>query len=394
MNSPPLVRSSLLRLLSVLEWMLLGTVATAQIFAVIILNMPGALLTNGLGLAIIAGLGRIDLERRQAKICRAILEFGLAIGLVFVGRLPLPTVLFIVLTLRNCLQLRGWERGISTGLAFICSALAQARRLFEIGQHADLSFSQLGPIWLAVLLVSGLVVFFLHLLVNAALEERQSQVQLAAANERLRHYALKVEELAAVRERNRIARELHDALGHSLTVFSIHLEAILRLLDSDSERARLLLLELKQHNAETLQDVRSSVAALRADPLQGKSLEGAIADLVAEFQRSTGIEPELNIVLKQTLARALSFTVYRIIQESLTNICKYAAATRVSIAIAGTGPCLQVIVTDNGKGFELGQNTTGFGLQGMRERVLALTGQLNITTAPNQGCQIEVTLPF
>ncbi len=394
MNSSPPVRSSLLHLLSIVEWVLLGMVAAAQIFAVITRSAPGAILINGLGLAIIAGLGRIDLERRQAEIGRAILEFCLAIVLVFVGRMPLPAVLFIVLALRNCMRLQGWERAISTSLALIYIALSQTQRLFEIGQLAGLPLRQLGPIWIAVLLVSGLVVLFLHLLVEAALKEHRGQVQLADANERLRRYALKVEELAAVQERNRIARELHDALGHSLTAFSIHLEAALRLLESDPERAKALLSELKLLNATALQDVRESVAALRADPLQGRPLAVAIADLVAEFQHSTGIEPEFDIAVKQTLPRELSFAVYRIIQESLTNICKYAAATEVSIAIDRTDRHLKVAIADNGRGFELSQNKTGFGLQGMQERALALAGQLNVVTAPGRGCRVEAILPL
>ena len=151
---------------------------------------------------------------------------------------------------------------------------------------------------------------------------------------------------------------------------------------------------MKQLNAKTLQEVRQSVTALRSDPLQKQSLSEAIASLVAEFQRSTGILPTSTIQLDRPLSREQNVAIYRIVQESLTNICKYAAATEVNIAIVQSAIHLQVIVEDNGKGFDISQNTTGFGLQGMQERALAMSGQLEIVTALGRGCRVELVLPI
>lgn len=266
--------------------------------------------------------------------------------------------------------------------------------MFHQNLPIKVSLDQLGAVWIGFLLVFGLVILFLHLLVDAALKERQGQEQLTAANDRLRQYALRVEELATVQERDRIARDIHDSLGHSLTVYGIHLEAALRLLRSNPTKAEALLLEVKQLNSKTLQEVRQSVTALRSDPLRERSLTAAIADLVTEFQRSTDIPPTCIIQLKSPLFRELSVVIYRIVQESLTNICKYATATEVSVSIVQSATHLQVSIQDNGKGFELSQNTTGFGLQGMQERTLALSGQLEIITAPNQGCLMNVIFPI
>jgi signal transduction histidine kinase len=168
----------------------------------------------------------------------------------------------------------------------------------------------------------------------------------------------------------------------------------LRLLRSDPAKAETLLLEIKQLNSKTLQEVRQSVTALRSDPLQERSLSDAIAALSEEFQRSTGILPASIMQLKHPLSHELNVAIYRIVQESLTNIRKYAAATKVSIAIVQSATHLQVTVEDNGKGFELCQNTTGFGLQGMQERTLALAGRLEIVTAPDRGCCINVMFPL
>jgi signal transduction histidine kinase len=378
----------------VLEWVLLGIVAIAQILSAIVNAMPVQLVTNGLGLGIFAALGLVVPHTWISKLLYTTAEFGLIFGLGFFGNILLLPMLFIVLVIRNCVLLEGQSRVIVTGLAFLGCLLSQTYRLHHQKLLFKVSLDQIGTVWIGFLFVFGLVILFLHLLVDAALKERQGQEKLAAANVRLRQYALRIEELATVQERNRIARDIHDSLGHSLTVFSIHLEAALRLLRSNPTKAESLLLEVKQLNSKTLQEVRQSVTALRSDPLQERSLSEAIADLMTEFQRSTSILPASVIQLKQTLPSELNVAIFRIVQESLTNVRKYAAATEVSIEIVQSVRNLQVTVQDNGKGFELSQNTTGFGLQGMQERTLALAGQLEILTAPDRGCRVTAMFPI
>lgn len=377
-----------------LEWILLGMVAIAQILAALVNKTLIQLITNGVGLGIFAVLGLITPRCWLSKVMYTVAEFGLILGLGLLGNIPLPALLFIVLVIRNCVLLEGSSRAIVTGLAFLGCLVSQTHRLFYRNLPVRIPLDQVGTVWIGFFLIFGLVILFLHLLVDAALKERQGQEQLAAANTRLRQYALRIEELATVQERNRIARDIHDALGHSLTVFSIHLEAALRLLRSDSAKAESLLLEIKQLNAKTLQEVRHSITALRSDPLQARSLSEAIADLITDFHHSTGILSTSTLQLQHPLAHELNVAIYRMVQESLTNIRKYAAATEVRIAIVQSATQLQLTVEDNGNGFELSQNTTGFGLQGMQERTLALAGQLEIVTAPQQGCQITVKFPL
>jgi signal transduction histidine kinase len=239
----------------------------------------------------------------------------------------------------------------------------------------------------------GLTFLFLHLLIDAVLAARKGQEQLKQANTRLREYALRVEELATVQERNRIARDIHDSLGHSLTVFNIHTEAARRLLHTNLPEAEALLVELKHLGAQALEEVRESVTMLRADPLQGKSLYDAIASLVREFDRTTGIQPTFSYEIPAPLSVELNFTLYRLVQESLTNIRKHAAASEVTIEIYRTETDIQASVRDNGRGFDLQHNPSGFGLQGMHERTLALGGSFKITTAPDRGCQMQVIFP-
>lgn len=248
-------------------------------------------------------------------------------------------------------------------------------------------------IWLSTSLLVGLVLVFLQLLLMAAIAEAKSREQLAIAHAKLRQYALEVETLATVQERNRIAREIHDSLGHSLTAFNLHLEAALRMLRSHPKEAEKLLLEAKQLGKTALNDVRQSVAALRSDPLEGQSLAEAIAGLATDCQRMIGVRPMCTIQVDRPLPASLKTATYRIVQEALTNLCKYSAATQVTITVVLTHQ-LMVLVADNGKGFDPRQNTTGFGLQGMRERTQALGGTFELTAALGRGCQILATFPL
>lgn len=199
---------------------------------------------------------------------------------------------------------------------------------------------------------------------------------------------MRIEDQATLQERNRIARDIHDSLGHSLTALNLQLETALKLFSANPEKAKMFLTEAKRLGSTALQDVRQSVSTMRSDPLQGRSLEDAIASLIEGFVRSTGISPTCSIFLEHSISTDIAIVVYRIVQEALTNISKYAAATEVQIQLQATAAELYVRIQDNGKGFNLDENSSGFGLQGMRERTLALGGQLAIDSAPGDGCRI------
>ncbi|PLZ98998.1 two-component sensor histidine kinase, partial [Fischerella thermalis CCMEE 5196] len=226
------------------------------------------------------------------------------------------------------------------------------------------------------------------------LSERKSRDELAIANEKLRQYALKIENQATLEERNRIAREIHDSLGHSLTALNLQLETAQKLWQSNPEKAQTFLARAKELGSKALQDVRQSVSTMRSHPLQEQSLEQAIANLAENMQRTTGILPMLKINVAYPISAEISTPIYRIIQESFTNICKYAQATKVKLELTTTDTTLYLLVEDNGKGFDLGQNTTGFGQQSMRDRTLALGGKFNINSTPGSGCQIKVEIPL
>ena len=207
-----------------------------------------------------------------------------------------------------------------------------------------------------------------------------------------------MEELTAVQERNRRAREIHDGLGHYLTAMNMQVEVVSTLLDQDAELARNALSRMQAMIQEALADVRRSVAALRSEPLQGDNLPKALEALI-DKDRNTGLVIELFVNGEvRPLAAALDLTLYRAVQEGLTNVRKHAQARRVNIMLNYRPKQVEVHIQDDGIGstLDLGQIDqlkSSFGLFGLRERVQLLGGCMNIQTAPQRGFCLEVIVP-
>ncbi|RAM53172.1 MAG: sensor histidine kinase [Hapalosiphonaceae cyanobacterium JJU2] len=210
----------------------------------------------------------------------------------------------------------------------------------------------------------------------------------------LRQYLLEIEELAAVQERKRIAREIHDSLGNALTSLNIQLQTARKLWHIDPSQAEQFLTEAQKLGSVAIHEVRQSVCALRTNDTQDKSLEELITLAVENFHQTTRILPYTSISLSTPLPIKVVTTIYRIVQESLTNICKYAQATKVEILVNANHNNVLLIVKDNGKGFSLSQLKTGFGIQGIKERVTALQGNFNIETELGNGCKLTIEIPL
>ena len=240
-----------------------------------------------------------------------------------------------------------------------------------------------------------MILSFIWLFVNALVSEHQARERLSVTLSQLRDYSLRIEDQATLQERNRIAREIHDALGHTLTAQSVQLDSGLHLLNTNKiEQASNFFNTAKSLCAQALQEVRQSVAMLRSDCLLGNSLESAIATLLKEFKTTTTITPHISINLPQTFFSEISATVYRIVQAALTNIMLHSHATEVMLQITVQSDTLYIVLKDNGQGFNLAQNPTGFGVPGMRERTLALNGKFNLISEPGAGCLITVQIPL
>lgn len=243
-------------------------------------------------------------------------------------------------------------------------------------------------------LLFALVLGFVLLLVGAVLAEKASQRQLTEANQRLRRYSLLIEDQATLQERSRIAREIHDSVGHCLTAQSIQLENVALQLPRDLARAEQHLQASRRLGREALQNVRQSVASLRAHPFQGQSLPQALEKLLQDFERHTQVCVERTIELPQPLPNEIAIVLYRVIQEALTNVTKHSQASHLHLGLRQRAGAIALQLSDNGQGFDPSHNTTGFGLQSMAERVGAIAGDFSLSSAPGQGCQLQVTVPL
>ncbi|HEX6482985.1 MAG TPA: sensor histidine kinase [Ktedonobacteraceae bacterium] len=228
-----------------------------------------------------------------------------------------------------------------------------------------------------------------------------TNARLAAAHTRLQEYSAQVEELSTVRERNRIAREIHDTLGHALTLLSVQLETATQLEARSDPRLHEELREARQVAKACLTDVRHSVEALRPDEASAGTLQEQLRKLVAEFE-TTCRETRITLDLEEAthpLNPDLCLTLYRCAQEALTNIRKHAHATKVLLRLStacGEAGRVELTVLDNGQGCEPSheQQASGFGLRGMGERVALLDGTLRAGPQPGHGWRVEVVLPL
>ena len=257
----------------------------------------------------------------------------------------------------------------------------------------------------SVVIVAGVV--FVAVFTDQALREQTARreverlaAELSAANQKLRAYAEQIEELATAKERNRLAREIHDSLGHYLTVINVQLEAARLLLDSappaaatpETSRALTALSKAQSLAQEGLADVRRSVAALRAGPNDNRPLPASLTAL-ADETRGAGIVTHFDLHgTPRPLTAQAELTLYRAAQEALTNIRKHARASKAQVTLDYAAPeRVRLIVEDNGIGSAA--PTGGFGLLGLRERVQLLGGTVVTRTAPGEGFRLEVEAP-
>jgi signal transduction histidine kinase len=202
--------------------------------------------------------------------------------------------------------------------------------------------------------------------------------------------------LAVAEERARIARELHDVVGHSVSVMTVQAAAVRRLLEPDQEKEREALLVVEQTGREALAEMRRMVGVLRR-PEEGPALApqpslGNLDQLLANA-REAGLPVELRVEGTPTeLPPALDTTAYRIVQEALTNAVKHANAERAEVVVSYRNGTVELVVSDDGKGGGDGDGS-GHGLVGMRERVSVYGGELEAGPQAGGGFRLRATLP-
>jgi signal transduction histidine kinase len=318
---------------------------------------------------------------------------------------------YLIIIIRGCLIFELKESLLATSLTIMVNMLISAwyypdfqKFQASLAKQPTITLEQYGVIKntgiISYVLMFGLCSIVVLILVNVILRECESRQKLdiahqklGMAHQQLREYAMLAEDRAILDERNRIAREIHDSLGHALTAQSIQLDNAIAFWQLEPTKAYSFLTEAKTLVTTALREIRYSVAAMRADPLQGKDLATVINLLCQEFSQRSSIVPQCRVSLNYTLSNEVKTTLYRLVQEALTNISKHSEATEVMVELQTLPDQLSLLIKDNGTGFDPQQNITGFGLQGMRERVVALKGCLQISSEFNRGCTITINIP-
>ncbi|MFL7792257.1 MAG: histidine kinase [Anaerolineae bacterium] len=317
------------------------------------------------------------------------LKVGLIFAILLVGRGYgyLPILYFIVVPMAY-FTLPFWQ---ANGIA----ALSMLSLLVAFALTAS---TNLGTTLISCLPYIGGMLFFAGL--TTALirqrEERQRAERLLAeledAHRQLQEYATQVKTLAVAEERNRLAREIHDSLGHYLTAITMQLQAAGKLVTEQPERAAESIAKAEEMARESLAEVRRSVAALRASPLDTAVLGDAIGDLVGEFHEG-GIATTFSVKGKsRSLPIQAKTALYRVAQEGLTNVRKHANASAVEVNLTYQSEKVTLSIKDNGTG-QRREESEGFGLLGLRERIALLGGSLETGNNPEGGFRLQVTVP-
>lgn len=234
-------------------------------------------------------------------------------------------------------------------------------------------------------------VVFVAVFTLITVNEQKMRRQLAEANKRLREYTHRMEENAILQERNRMAREIHDGLGHYLTSVNVQLKAAKSIMSQDLSAADEALGKAIFLTQEALNDVRRSVSALRSDQPSETIASAAIRPLMEMVNNDLHVE--LHIEGNEVnLPPSLIWVLYRAAQEALTNIQKHAHATEAHITLCYLPDEIQMKIVDDGIGAENLEG--GYGLVGLRERVQIYGGRVEVSTAPGKGVSLLVCIPL
>lgn len=348
-------------------------------------------------LALLSGFFPVDRPMWQRRAYIFVEVFCLLISRTFTAW-GLNLFLYLVLV-KSCFLLRRRDVIFATVAAGIAWQLSYAWHLSQRmsvpveEQRQSFEESLLHPQHLVILdtIISSSVVYIaasllVILLCLTVLAERDSRRQAAALSQ-------EVEGLAADLERNRIAREIHDSLGHTLTTLDVQLEVAQALYRQDPQHSLHALNQAKVLSHQSLQEIRRAVSTLRHGNFD---LSVALTDLVQQIEQTydqcgCSFKVRTDIDLPY-LPLQMSRQLFLIAKEGLMNAQKHSQASSVKLSAQNRQEGITLELSDNGIGFSP-KAGEGFGLQGMRERVQLLNGRMEIHSAVGEGTRIQVTIP-
>ncbi|RME75974.1 MAG: sensor histidine kinase [Chloroflexi bacterium] len=248
---------------------------------------------------------------------------------------------------------------------------------------------------LIVLLIQTITFLVVGYFISTLIHQlEQQQEALRQANVRLTHYAATLEDLTISRERNRMARELHDTLAHTLSALSVQLETVKAYWEVDPQAAQAMLDKSLTATRNGLQETRRALKSLRASPLDDLGLALAVRQMAVETAQRANLRLNLDVPEQiPALSPAVEQCIYRVAQEAVTNAAHHANASALTVQLI----CDENIVLrvhDNGHGFDPQNVDTSrhFGLSGMRERAALAGGTLTVNSQPGQGTEIQLVI--
>jgi len=240
-----------------------------------------------------------------------------------------------------------------------------------------------------IIIVSKEEIIEKNLELNKRLEIANTDLQ--RTNEELEKSLMDNARLAEIRERNRIAREIHDTLGHTLTGLAAGIDACIALAGDDKPALRNQLDLLSKVSRNGIKDIRMSVSSLRPDAPERLNLKNAIEELVENTKRVAGVNINLDCdTINLKFDEDEEMAIYRIVQESLTNAIRHGKAKNIDVSIKKNYGSINLLICDDGIGCE--KIEAGFGLRHIRERVNMLKGQVNFGS--DEGFKVEAMIPI
>jgi signal transduction histidine kinase len=221
----------------------------------------------------------------------------------------------------------------------------------------------------------------------------KSHHELSNVHEQLRAYSQQVEELTVIRERNQIAREIHDTVGHKMTAMIVQLQLSRELMALDLDKSKETIQKCEILTRQALEEIRTSVRTLREDEGIHSTLLASIQTILKEFSQSAKIQVSLDLTGDPAKTpTSLQPTINRIIQESLTNSKRHGDATQCHVHVDCRPEFIDIFIEDNGIGVKKVQPS--FGLINMRERVLEHGGTIQFESTEGKGFKVKVELPL
>jgi signal transduction histidine kinase len=231
---------------------------------------------------------------------------------------------------------------------------------------------------------------------EARIQSDQLLNELQGAHRQLQEYAGQAEELATAKERNRLARELHDSVAQTLYGLTLQAEAAARKLTAgQTAEVADFLREIRDSSQQTLQETRLLIFELRPPILESEGLASALRARLESVESRSGLKTQINLQEVGRLPGGIESGLYGISNEVLNNILKHAHANEIKVSLGKKDDKIFLEISDNGVGFDLdsAKQDGGIGLKGMRERAEQMNGDLRITSGEN-GTQVSVEVSY